>query len=385
MLEYHRPQLKAAARRAMRGQRPHPMFVTFVFSILAGIGGQIISQILGLVTGSTGLSNLYFQAFLEYGDPEMALQYALMSYGPQRLIFALLVGGGLSTLLVALWQGLMRVGYSGFCLDMVRGRQPQTGALFRAFPQAGPVLITQLLVSVFRFLWTLLLQVGAVVVFFVILLLFITILDLPALAFLLMLCGCVALMLGIIWVTLRYALVDFLIADQGLTGMDAIRESKRLMRGNTGRLFTLNLSFFGWYLMELGVLLILGAAVLVPVVVSAVQSGADSLATLVVSIIGALGLFSLAAIAIGIFNLWLTPYITGAQALFYDWTQGIDSTRPAPGGGSGGWGQPTPPRQNTTYTWNPTPGPTSGTGIGSGPQDSGAPRPPQSPKDDPWD
>ena len=45
MLEYHRPQLKAAARRAMRGQRPHPMFVTFVFSILAGIGGTFVGAL----------------------------------------------------------------------------------------------------------------------------------------------------------------------------------------------------------------------------------------------------------------------------------------------------------------------------------------------------
>lgn len=382
MLEYHRPQLKAAARQAMRGQRPHPMFVTFVFSILAGVGGQIISQILGLVTGSTGLNNLYIQAFMEYGDVDAAVQYALMSYGPQRLIFALLVGGGLSTLLVALWQGLMRVGYSGFCLDMVRGRQPQTGALFRAFPQAGPVLITQLLVSVFRFLWTLLLGVGFAVILFVGALLFI---EYAALFVLIALAAYLAFLVGIVWITLRYAMVDFLVADRGITGMEAIRESKRLMQGNIGKLFTLNLSFIGWYLLEVGVLLILGAAVLVPVVVSAVQSGADSLATLAVSIIGALGLFAVAAIAIGVFNLWLTPYITGAQALFYDWTQGIDSTRPTPGGGSGGWGQPTTPRQNTTYTWNPTPGPTSGTGIGPGSQDGGAPKPPQSPKDDPWD
>lgn len=381
MLEYQRPQLKAAARQAMRGQRPHPMFVTFVFSILAGVGGQIISQILGLVTGSTGLNNLYVQAFMEYGDVDAAVQYALMSYGPQRLIFALLVGGGLSTLLVALWQGLMRVGYSGFCLDMVRGRQPQTGALFRAFPQAGPVLITQLLVSVFRFLWGLLLGVGFAVILFVDALLFI---EYAALFVLIALAAYLAFLVGIVWITLRYAMVDFLVADRGITGMEAIRESKRLMQGNIGKLFTLNLSFIGWYLLEVGVLLILGAAVLVPVVVSAVQSGADSLATLAVSIIGALGLFAVATIAIGVFNLWLTPYITGAQALFYDWTQGIDSTRPTPGGGSGGWGQPTTPRQNTTYTWNPTPGPTSGTGIGPGSQDGGAPKPPQSPKDDPW-
>lgn len=383
MLEYNRTRLKTAARQAMRGQRPHPMFVTFVFSALAGVGGQIISQILGLATGSTGLSNLYAQALLEYGDMDTAVQYVLMSYGPQRLIFALLVGGGLSTLLVALWQGLMRVGYSGFCLDMARGRQPQTGALFRAFPQAGPVLITQLLVSVFCFLWGLLLGVGFAVILIVAALLFI---EYAALFVLIALAAYFAFLAGLIWVTLRYALVDFLVADQGITGMEAIRESKRLMQGNYGRLFMLKLSFLGWYLMEAGIVLLFAMIGAATVGVGFAASGLDNpLYLMAGASLGIIGLVVLAAIIIGVFNLWLTPYVTGTEALFYDWTQGIDSTRPAPGGGDGGWGQPTPPRQNTTYTWNPNPGQSSGTGIGPGPRDGGAPKPPQSPKDDPWD
>lgn len=385
MLEYNRIRLKEAARQAMRGQRPHPMFVTFVFSAMAGIGGQIISQILRMATGSTGLSTLYAQAFQEYRDVETALQYVLMSYGPQRLIFAILVGGGLPSLLVALWQGLLRVGYSGFCLDMARGRQPQTGALFRAFPQAGPVLITQLLVSVFRFLWALLLGVGLAVVFIVDALLFI---QVEALFILILFAAYLAFFAGLIWVTLRYALVDFLVADQGVTGMDAIRESKRLMQGNFGRLFTLKLSFIGWYLLEAGIILIFAVIGATTVGAGLSASGFDNPLYLMAGVsLGIFGLVSLAVIIISIFNLWLTPYVTGTEALFYDWTQGIDSTKPASGGGSGdgGWGQPIPPRQDTTYTWNPTPGPSSGTGIGPGPREAGAPKPPKSPKEDPWD
>lgn len=388
MLEYDRIRLKQAARQAMKAQRPHPMLVTFVFAAIGGIGGQILTQILGMATGSTSLNTQYFQAVWEYGDTDTALQYILMAYGPQRLIFALLVGGGLSTLLVALWQGLMRVGYSGFCLDMARRRQPQLETLFRAFPQAGSVLLTQLLVFVFRFLWGCLLGVGAFVLISVIAMIFFSV---PFLALPLILCVYIALLLGILWVTLRYELVDFLIADQGLTGMDAIRESKRLMQGNYGRLFTLKLSFFGWYLLEIGVILaflITGLLTFGLQLANAADSS-DALAALVVPALGFLALFGLACIALSIFNLWLTPYITGTVALFYDWTQGIDSTLPPSGGGDGGWGQPAPPRPNTTYTWNPTPGQTSGTGIGPGPnpgpRDGGAPKPPRSPKDDPWD
>ena len=98
-----------------------------------------------------------------------------------------------------------------------------------------------------------------------------------------------------------------------------------------------------------------------------------------------LGLAFAATIIIAVFNLWLTPYITGTQALFYTWTQGRDvSARPDPfSGGQGGWGQP------YDYTW--TSGPTSGTGtgIGPGPKDDGhtppPPKPPRPPRDDPWE
>lgn len=395
MLEYDRVRLKTAARQAMRGQRPHPMLVTLLFSVIVGAGSQIINWILGAATGSASLSRLYAQAFLEYQDVEAAIQYALMSFGLPRLIFTVVLGGLLTGLLVSLWQGIMRVGYSGFCLSMARGRQPQYGELFLGFPRAGTVLAAQLLVTVFCFLWGLLLGAGGVVLMIGVFLLMEAV---PALAVLLMLCVYIALIVGVVWITLRYAMVDFLIADRGLGGMEAVRESKRLMKGNTGKLFLLNLSFIGWYLLEFAVIMvcvIICIAMLGPVAVGFMSSNSDQIVDAVMMIGGMalviFGLFAIAGIAIGVFNLWLTPYVTGAQALFYDWTQGIDSTRPAPGGGDGGWGRPVQPRQDASYTWNPTSGPSSGTGIGSAPRGGGEvpggsqPGAPKSPKDDPWE
>lgn len=394
MLEYDRIRLKTAARQAMRNQRPHPMLVTFLFSIVVGIGSQIINGILGAVTGSASLAELYGRAFITYeGDVDAAIQYIMMSFGLPRLMFALVVGGLLIGLLTSLWQGIMQVGYSAFCLDMVRGRQPQYGALFQGFPKAGTVLTTQLLVTVFCFLWGLLFGVGAVVLMLGVSMLLDTV---PVLAGLLMLCIYIALIMGVVWITLRYAMVDFLIADRDLSGMEAIRESKRLMTGNTGKLFMLNLSFIGWYLLEFAVMLvcfIIGVSVIGAGILANPGQMEDAIMMIGGMALLIFGLFAVAGIAIGIFNLWLTPYVTGAQALFYDWTQGIDSARPSPGfgGGNGGWGQPVQPQQGTTYTWNPTPGPSSGTGIGSGSREGGdvsdgsGSRSPRPPKDDPWE
>ena len=388
MMEYDRVRLKQAARQAMRFQRPHPMLITLLFTIVVNIGSQIISQILGAASGSNAISTLYAQAVIQYEDPAYAIQYVLLSLTPQRLALALFVGVLISGIITSLWTGLMRTGYAGFCLGMVRGRQPQTEALFGVFPLWAGVLLTQFLTGLFRGLWSLLLGVGLVLIIFIAALL---LSQLEALFVLVVLAAYIAFFLGLIWITLRYAMVDFIIADQGLTGMDAIRESKRLMRGNTGRLFTLELSFIGWYLLEGVIISVITVAALVIFGAGIFASDlSDAMLMMAGAALGFLALMAVAVIAIGVFNLWLTPYITGSEALFYDWARGAAGTLPGGygAGPAGGWGQPQSPNQpqHFDYTWSP--GPRSGTGIGSGtppqpPQQP--PRPPQSPRDDPWD
>ena len=385
-MEYNRVQLKRSARQAMKFQRPRPMLITLLFTIIVSIGTQIVNGILGAASGSSDMTGMYAELIVrQQREPLAAIQYMLVYFGPQRLALALFVGFVLAALIATLWADFMRTGYSKFCLAMVRGEQPQTDALFSHFPQWGGVLFTQLLAGVFRALWELLLGVGLCAVLFGAVLLFG---EMDILLALVVFAAYIVYSLGVRWFTLRYAMVDFLIADQGLTGMDAIRESKRLMRenGNTGRLFVLGLSFIGWYLLECAVIL---AACLIGVVIFgpgiAAAYGPDELAeALAVALLGCLGLLLVAWLILAIFNLWLTPYITGAKALFYDCIRGVDST-PVGGygwGPSGGWGQ----RQSGSgYNW--TSGPTSGTGVGSGPRDGGDPpqQPPKSPKDDPWD
>ena len=383
MTEFNRAQAKQAARRAMKAQRPHPMLITLLFIVLVNVGSQILNGVLGAASGSSRMGTMFAQAYSMYEDPAAAMQYILMAMGTARIFTAMFVGGIVATILVALWSGVMRVGYSDFCLQMVQGRQPQTGTLFSAFPHCAGVLLTQFLAELFRVLWAIPFGIIAVLALALDALLFIEIDVLFALVALVIYIG---IIVGLVWVLLRYALVDFLIADQGLTGMDAIRESKRLMKGNTGKLFLLNLSFIGWYLLEIAIMLV----VLVPgMTLFYVGLDASNLLDPVSLIAGGalviLGLALVATILIGILNLWLTPYITGAQALFYAWTQGRDiSARPDSfNGGQGGWGQP------YDYTW--TSGPTSGTGtgIGPGPKDDDGhtpppPKPPRPPRDDPW-
>lgn len=392
-MEYDRVRIKQSAKRAMRFQRPHPMLVTLLFIIIVNVVSQIVFSILGTASGGFDIARAYSSAVQGYSDPGYALQYVLLSFSPQQLALALTVGVLITGIITALWSSLMHTGYTGFCLDMVRGRQPQTGALFSIFPQWADVLLTQFLAGLFRTLWLLLLSSGALMLFMAAcvpaaFMLSSANADLPVLTVLIVVLFLViylAFLAGYVLATLRYAMVDFLIVDRGLTGMEAIRESKRMMLGNTGRLFMLNLSFMGWYLLEAVIAMAIAWGLLSAFHTSSLNDPVlfDGYRTLVYLVVGS-------------FNLWLSPYITGTRALFYDHIQGVDSTPPGGYGfgPSGGWGQPqSGPQepQHFDYTW--TPGPTSGTGIGSGPRDGGAgappqppkPKPPKSPKDDPWD
>lgn len=373
-MEYDRAQLKREVKLSMKYTRPSPMLVTLLFTAVVSVGTWLINTALGgLLTGRLGSWSAMVLAYIEAGyEVDEAMEQAmltLLSMGPGAL-FSVIVGGMVLSILVSLWQSTMGVGYEGWCLSMVRNEHPPLGRIFCALPQFVQVLVTRVLTGIFEVLWSLLVGVGYVVILFIA-----VFLDIPVLTVLLVVADVVFLVLGVIWVTMRYALVDFLLLDRGLSGMEAIRESKRLMQGNIGRGFVLQLSFFGWYLLSGAMLLVPTIAIGVPV---ALSNSLDVLA-------GGIAVLSLVMIAGGIgvliLSLWLQPYTAGAMARFYDWTQGRaagSGSGPSYGGGSGGWGQP------TDYNW--TTGPTSGTGTGMGPgagSGGSAPRPPK-PRDDPW-
>lgn len=378
---YDRVLLKRDVKQAMRETRPRPMLVALLFGVIVSVGTGLINGILGrLLTGGMDSYSDLFLGYVQRGyEIDEAVEQAvlqLMSRGPGAM-FAVVTGSMVVSILVSLWQGTMNVGYEGYALAMVRRENPETGRIFCAFPRIGGVLVTRVLVGVFSTLWMLLLVVGYVAVAFAVTALAVAI-DSEALMILFLILGMVALWLGIVWVTMRYALTDYALLDQDLSGMDAIRESKRLMKGNIGKGFLLRLSFLGWYLLLL-LMVYIGAFVFIMAIgMQLTLGGADNLGGLIAS--AGIGLAVLLAAVIGacVLMLWLRPYETGAMAGFYGWAKG---SADGPGGAQGGWGQPASPRQNYDYTWGT--GPTSGTGTGSAPGNS-SPKPPKR-KDDPWD
>lgn len=421
---FDRVQLKMTAKQAMKFQRPHPMLITLLFVVLVNAGTWIIRQIMSFATADNPLTQIMNMVMSGYADPEDVLEYLIYAYDPGQMFVNMFISVFVVSILTSLWTGLMRTGYSGFCLGMVRGQQPQAGVLFNTLPLWAGVLLTQFLVALFTALWGMLFAVGTVVVISVLGAILVEISE--GLFVLFTLAALVVAVIGYVWVVLRYAMVNFIIADQGLTGMDAIRMSKQMMQGNISSLFTLELSFIGWYMLEGVIVMFIYMAFAGSVAASLYgASGYDAMMTMSNGMRGLNTLTIVVTIATTLYSMWLTPYVTGTEALFYDTLRGA---RPmggcggpagpggyggqggwggpggpgAPGGwggpggpsgyggqgGQGGWGQQ-PPQQNGGYNWTPTPGSSSGRGMGTGAQ--GGPRPPQppqqppkAPRDDAW-
>lgn len=130
-------------------------------------------------------------------------------------------------------------GFTIMLLNVVRGSDVQLDTMGEGFKDYGRILGTMLLSSVYQFLWMLLLIVPGIIKGY------------------------------------SYALTPYLLKDHPeLKFNAAIEESMRLMSGNKMRLFLLDLSFIGWFLLGL--------------------------------------------ITFGIAFLWVTPYWNTARAAFYE-------------------------------------------------------------------
>ena len=142
----------------------------------------------------------------------------------------------IATLLVSL---PLAYGFTVMLLNVVRGSDVKLDTMGEGFKDYGRILGTMLLSSVYQFLWMLLLIIPGIIKGY------------------------------------SYALTPYLLKDHPeLKFNAAIEESMRLMSGNKMRLFLLDLSFIGWFLLGL--------------------------------------------ITFGIAFLWITPYWNTARAAFYE-------------------------------------------------------------------
>ena len=185
-------------------------------------------------------------------------------------------GEGLSSIYSILVTGAFTFGYTVYFLDLVREKKADLGQVFSGFGFFFKTLLLYVLMSIFIVLWSLLLIVPGIIA------------------------------------TFRYSQAFYILADDPSKDvMQCIKESKELMKGNKAKYFCLQLSFIGWYLLIIGAYLVVA---MLSVGLMIMMPGAMSVVSFIILGVG------IVASLIGI--LFLTPYIMGANTVFYEMVNG---------------------------------------------------------------
>lgn len=146
---------------------------------------------------------------------------------------------GICSIFVLIISGAVRQGLCQFNINLIKKDAPaEFGVLFSKISNLGKCFLLNLAMGFLIFAWTLLLIIPGIIAAY------------------------------------RYAMAPYIMAQNPDVGvMDAIDQSKELMRGHKSRLFWLDLTFIGWAF--------------------------------------------LSALTFGIGFLWLNPYMEAARAIFY--------------------------------------------------------------------
>lgn len=213
--------MRAKAREILKGRWNVVLAVTFVAALLGGLVASAGVDI------DLNLNEDHLQLM-----PQNVKQFFLT-----YLAFAGGVGGTLN-LVHFILGGTVQLGYCKYLLKLHDGEEGEMHDLFSEFNRFGDGFILSLLTGLYVFLWSLLFIIPGIIAAY------------------------------------RYAMAPFIMEENpGMTPSEAINASKKMMDGHKGELFTLNLTFIGWHLLN--------------------------------------------GLTLGIGSLWLNPYLNVTRAVFY--------------------------------------------------------------------
>lgn len=142
--------------------------------------------------------------------------YAVLTTVPVIILNAIFGDGdaspaAISNIYSLLITGPMTLGYAMFAISIFRKRETSPAEVFYGFERFGKAFGLYIVMIIFVLLWSLLLIIPGIIAAF------------------------------------RYSMSFYILADNPDIGiMEALNESKKMMRGNKWKFFCLNISFIGW-------------------------------------------------------------------------------------------------------------------------------------------
>ena len=201
-----------AAWNTLRGRYWWAVLAALIAMLLGGFSGQSPVNFRFASVDLSELSQNVQNAFNGQFDPQAfaALARPIMSIAAALGSIAFIYSIGLFIV-----GSAVELGFDLFNISLYENKGvPKIDALFSRFSIFGNALLLRFLMALKIFLWSLLLIVPGIVAAY------------------------------------RYAMAPFLLAEHPeLSATEAIEQSKQMMAGNKGRLFCLNLSFIGWFLL----------------------------------------------------------------------------------------------------------------------------------------
>lgn len=359
MTNYDRRTLKERAKASLRGVQPRTWKVTLVYLLIASLLPAVLSmwnQLSGMGAYFDRLAYLAQSGALE--NLQVADEMELLSLYWRSGSSSFTVAGGLSlfvSILVSLIQTVMGYGYKSYALKLYRGEQTAVRDVFSGFGIAGRIICTAIMIYIFTFLWSVL---AALLFLCAVMILVAVVLTLASevasvVLLLLLIPLYIGFLVAMLWITYRYSLAPYFIMTTDMGTMDAIRESKNAMRGNIGRRFVLDLSYFGWDLLAVLIMMVVVCAG-VCVAVFAVSMelslsgaipeymGGAVLASVLTKIVGGACVAVVIAALVALpLTLWLAAYRGSAEAGFFLIATGQDAP-PVCGGGPVSYTPPQP-------------------------------------------
>lgn len=214
-------ELRNRAWNSLKGKYWNAFLVMFLYSLIAGAIDSVASG----VSGASGILTQVLNSGASFDE--------MMAYGIALFAGAVAVGGLISTAIHVFVTNPLAVGGNKFFIQNTT-EKPSIGLLFHGFRAGyGRNVLTMLLISVKVFLWSLLFMIPGVIKSY------------------------------------EYAIIPYIIADDAtISNKEAFAKAKAIMKGKKWKLFKLEFSFIGWYLLSI-LTLGLGYVFLIPYVEAA--------------------------------------------------------------------------------------------------------------------